>query len=53
MPLSPLSEAGNLIDRAAAKAVGSRVPLVELDPRTLKGFDQPVPVFAAVVQKAV
>jgi class 3 adenylate cyclase len=38
-----------LIDRAAAYAVGSRVPLVELDARTLKGFDQPVPVFSVVV----
>ncbi|MGO4736019.1 adenylate/guanylate cyclase domain-containing protein [Bosea sp. 2KB_26] len=37
-----------LIDRAAARAVGSSVPLVELDPRSLKGFDQPVPVFAVV-----
>jgi adenylate cyclase len=37
-----------LIDRVAAQAVGSRVPLVELDARTLKGFDQPVPVFAAI-----
>jgi class 3 adenylate cyclase len=38
-----------LIDRVAACAVGSSVPLVELDARTLKGFDQPVPVFAAVI----
>lgn len=37
-----------LVDRVAARAVGSKVPLVELDPRTLKGFDEPVPVFAAV-----
>jgi class 3 adenylate cyclase len=35
-----------LIDRVAACAVGSSVPLVELDARPLKGFDQPVPVFA-------
>jgi adenylate cyclase len=35
-----------LIDRAAADAIGARVKLVELEPRTLKGFDQPVPVFA-------
>ena len=35
-----------LIDRAAADAIGARVKLVELAPRTLKGFDQPVPVFA-------
>ncbi len=35
-----------LIDRAAADAIGARVKLVELEPRTLKGFDKPVPVFA-------
>ena len=35
-----------LIDRVAAHAVGSRVPLVELDARALKGFDQRVSVFA-------
>ena len=35
-----------LIDRVAAGAVGPRVPLVELDARVLKGFDQQVPVFA-------
>ncbi len=35
-----------LIDRVAAGAIGSSVPLVELDARTLKGFDKPVPVFA-------
>lgn len=38
-----------LIDRTAADAVGSSVPLVELDARTLKGFDQPVPVFSVSV----
>lgn len=38
-----------LVDHVAALAVGSRVPLVELDVRTLKGFDQPVPVFAAMI----
>ena len=38
-----------LIDRVAAHAVGSRVPLVELDARTLKGFDQHIPVFAAAI----
>lgn len=37
-----------LIDRVAARAVGSSIPLAELDPRSLKGFDQPVPVFAVV-----
>lgn len=37
-----------LIDRIAAKAIGSSAPLVELDARVLKGFDQPVPVFAVV-----
>ena len=38
-----------LIDSVAARAVGSSVPLVELDARALKGFDRPVPVFAVVV----
>lgn len=38
-----------LIDRFAARAVASSVPLVELDARVLKGFDQPVPVFAVVI----
>lgn len=38
-----------LIDRSAASAVGSTVPLVELDARLLKGFNQPVPVFAVVI----
>ena len=37
-----------LLDRIAADAVRSQVPLAELEPRSLKGFDQPVPVFAAV-----
>lgn len=37
-----------LVDRVAACAIGSRVPLVELDARALKGFDRPVPVFAAL-----
>ena len=36
-----------LIDRAAARAIGARVPLVELDTRALKGFDHRVAVFAA------
>lgn len=36
-----------LVDRVAAQAVGPRLPLVELDPRALKGFDRPVSVFAA------
>ena len=35
-----------LIDRVAAEAVGSTMPLVELNARTLKGFDEPVLVFA-------
>jgi adenylate cyclase len=38
-----------LIDRVAADVVRSSVRLVELDARALKGFDQPVPVFAAVI----
>lgn len=36
-----------LVDRVAAGAIGSRMPLVELDARDLKGFDRPVPIFAA------
>jgi adenylate cyclase len=36
-----------LVDPVAARAIGSKVPLTELDARALKGFDQPVPVFAA------
>ncbi len=35
-----------LVDSIAAAAIGSAVPLVALDARTLKGFDEPVPVFA-------
>jgi class 3 adenylate cyclase len=35
-----------LLDRVAASAVSMRVPLVELDSRTFKGFDQPVAVFS-------
>jgi class 3 adenylate cyclase len=37
-----------LMDLVAAHAVESHVRVVQLDPRDLKGFDQPVPVFAAV-----
>ncbi len=44
---SSAKESEILIDRVAAQAVSSRVPLVELDARVLKGFDQHVPVFAA------
>jgi adenylate cyclase len=36
-----------LVDRVAAQAIGSKVPLVELDALALKGFDEPVPVFVA------
>jgi len=36
-----------LIDSNAARAIGSRLPLVELKARVFKGFDKPVPVFAA------
>jgi adenylate cyclase len=36
-----------LVDRVAAQAIGSTVPLVELDALVLKGLDEPVPVFAA------
>lgn len=38
-----------LVDRVAASAIGSSMSLVELDARALKGFDQPVPVFSAVI----
>jgi class 3 adenylate cyclase len=38
-----------LVDRLAAVAIGSAVPLVKLDARTLKGFDEPVPVFAVAI----
>lgn len=31
-----------LVDLSAAQAIGSKVPLVKLDARALKGFDQPV-----------
>jgi adenylate cyclase len=44
---SSAKESEILIDRVAAQAVNSRVPLVELDARALKGFDQHIPVFAA------
>jgi adenylate cyclase len=37
-----------LLDRIAAYEVHSDVPVIELEPRLMKGFDQPVPVFAAV-----
>ena len=35
-----------LVDRVAAEAIGAKAPLLPLDARNLKGFDQPVPVFA-------
>jgi class 3 adenylate cyclase len=35
-----------LVDRVAAEAIGTEAPLFPLDARDLKGFDQPVPVFA-------
>ncbi|KUL94184.1 transcriptional regulator [Bosea sp. WAO] len=38
-----------LVDRSAAQAVGPRLPLVELGARSLKGFDKPVSIFAAVL----
>lgn len=38
-----------LIDRVVASAVGPSVPLVELEARALKGFDEPVPVFAVTM----
>ena len=36
-----------LVDLVAAQAIGSSVPLVKREALTLKGFDRPVPVFAA------
>jgi adenylate cyclase len=41
-----------LLDRIAADAVRSQVPIAELEPRALKGFDQPIPVFSAVTGPA-
>jgi len=41
-----------LIDRVAAHAIGSSLPLVELHPLALKGFDRPVPVFAPVTRSS-
>ena len=38
-----------LVDQVAASAIGSSLSLIELDARALKGFDQPVPVFSAVI----
>ncbi|HZY51994.1 MAG TPA: adenylate/guanylate cyclase domain-containing protein [Reyranella sp.] len=39
-----------LVDLVAAQAIGSSVPLVKREALTLKGFDRPVPVFAAVTR---
>ena len=39
-----------LVDLVAAQAIGSSVPLVKREALTLKGFDRPVPVFAAVAR---
>ncbi|HTE35870.1 MAG TPA: adenylate/guanylate cyclase domain-containing protein, partial [Reyranella sp.] len=41
-----------LIDSVAAHAIGSSLPLVELQARALKGFDQPVPVFGPVARSS-
>jgi adenylate cyclase len=41
-----------LVDLAAAQAIGSSVPLVKRDDLALKGFDKPVPVFAAIAPSA-
>ncbi len=40
-----------LVDLVAASAVGRRAPLVELNARIMKGFDQPVRVFAAMTNE--
>jgi class 3 adenylate cyclase len=42
-----------LVDRVAAHAIGSSLPLVELEARALKGFDQPVRVFAPVARPSL
>lgn len=42
---SSAADAEILVDEVAAAAAGPSAPLVELDARTLKGFDRPVPVF--------
>ncbi|CAH1679125.1 HAMP domain-containing protein [Hyphomicrobiales bacterium] len=42
-----------LLDRTAAQAIGPRLPLVELDARVLKGFDDPVPLFAIHFNKGI
>ena len=39
-----------LVDRVAAQAIGAATPLVPLEALDLKGFDQPVPVFAVSPQ---
>jgi class 3 adenylate cyclase len=49
------ASAGNaevLIDVVAAEAIDGRAPLVELNAHVLKGFDQPVRVFAADIGAA-
>lgn len=38
-----------LCDRAAAQSVGSRLPLVALEARVLKGYDRPVAIYSLVV----
>jgi class 3 adenylate cyclase len=40
------------VDLVAARAIGSNVPLVKREPLALKGFDRPVPVFAAIARSA-
>jgi class 3 adenylate cyclase len=41
-----------LVDLVAARAIGPNVPLVKREPLALKGFDRPVPVFAAIARSA-
>ncbi len=45
------ADAEILLDRAAASAVHTHVPLIELGMRTFKGFDQPVAVFSAGIER--
>lgn len=47
---SSADDAEILVDLVAAEAIGSNITLVQREALFLKGFDEPVPVFAAVVR---
>jgi len=49
---SSADDSETLVDLVAARAIGSNVPLVKREPLALKGFDRPVPVFAAIARSA-